>query len=74
MERPSAATPNAWWGFQARVPQADGSSFDAGDITDTWRNDETVSRAHDPRDPTPFLPAKPDRIEWPTKHHSMFCS
>ena len=35
---------NAWWGFQARVPQADGSSFDAGDFTDTpGSNDETVT-------------------------------
>ena len=35
---------NAWWGFQARVPQADGTDFDAGDFTDTpGSNDETVT-------------------------------
>ena len=35
---------NAWWGFQARVPQADGTDFDAGDFTDTpGSNDEVIT-------------------------------
>jgi len=35
---------NAWFGYQARVPQADDSVFDAGDATSTpGVNDETVT-------------------------------
>jgi hypothetical protein len=34
----------AWWGFQARVNQTDGSAFDAGDFTKTASsNDEFVT-------------------------------
>jgi Acetamidase/Formamidase family len=34
----------AWWGFQARVNQSDGTTFDAGDFTDTaGSNDEFVT-------------------------------
>jgi len=35
----------AWWGFQARVPQVDGSKFDAGDFTDSGgvSTDEVVT-------------------------------
>ena len=35
---------NAWWGFQARVPKADGSSYDAGAFTSTpGSNDEVIT-------------------------------
>jgi len=34
----------AWWGFQARAPKADGTSFDAGDFTNTpGSNDEVIT-------------------------------
>ena len=34
----------AWWGFQARSDQADGTPFDAGDFTDTpGSNDEVIT-------------------------------
>jgi acetamidase/formamidase len=34
----------AWWGFQARVDEADGTKFDAGDFTETPNsNDEYVT-------------------------------
>lgn len=34
----------AWWGFQARVPQVDGSKFDAGDFTGSGGvNDEVIT-------------------------------
>ena len=35
---------NAWWGFQARVPKADGSNYDAGAFTSTpGSNDEVIT-------------------------------
>ena len=42
----SAATPRPrrWWGFQARVPKADGSNYDAGAFTSTpGSNDEVIT-------------------------------
>ena len=34
----------AWWGFQSRVPQVDGTNFQAGNFTDTpTLNDEIVT-------------------------------
>jgi hypothetical protein len=34
----------AWWGYQARVPKADGSAFKAGSFTDTaGENDEIIT-------------------------------
>ena len=58
---------NAWWGFQARVPQADGSSFDAGDFTDTpGSNDETVTIYEFMTDSTGSYAVPSYSFEWPT--------
>ena len=41
---PRRLRPRRWWGFQARVPKADGSSYDAGAFTSTpGSNDEVIT-------------------------------
>ena len=58
---------NAWWGFQARVPQADGTDFDAGDFTDTpGSNDETVTIYEFMTDSTGSYAVPSYSFEWPT--------
>ena len=58
---------NAWWGFQARVPKADGTAFDAGDFTRTpGSNDEVVTIYELTSDATGTYAVPSYAFHWPT--------
>ena len=55
---------NAWWGFQARVPKADGSNYDAGAFTSTpGSNDEVITIYELASDDPFFVPSHRDWVE-----------
>ena len=57
----------AWWGFQARVNEADGTSFDAGDFTSTpASNDEVVTIYEIVSDGSQSFAVPSYQMDWPT--------
>jgi hypothetical protein len=58
---------NAWWGFQARVPKADGSSYDAGAFTSTpGSNDEVITIYELASDDAGTYATPSYAFKWPT--------
>ena len=58
---------NAWWGFQARVPKADGSNYDAGAFTSTpGSNDEVITIYELASDDAGTYATPSYAFKWPT--------